>query len=317
MRALLLLAIIALGASLIGRTHVSDDFEFIGRNDTHIQSVIERWQYNGAKAGDLPMEESPKRRLMVIFGICRESIVEAAGDSQIERLRFGLPSVKYAYYFCPGGAGTSSKRALRWVVIIREDGLAALKWSVSGFLTRSISRVWGNLMSRASGSWNQPYMPATINSGNVSGISHFERYLKKRLIIIYFESWGRHLYFGNFNPRALGGAQLKLHFVQLPERDRALLAGVMSSDQNSRSPYRSSKPEASDTRYLPKSVAALSGSLLIVVALIFLTYCVNRADYFILFGVIGGFLPFCLGFILIFFCFLPDPPPILGFSIGP
>jgi hypothetical protein len=114
------------------------------------------------------------------------------------------------------------------------------------------------------------------------------------------------------------------HLIQLPLHDSKLIAhyipltfGIASPNPNSCSPNRGSKPEASDTRYLPKSIAMLSGSLLIVMALVFLIYCINRADYFILFGVLGGFLPFCLGFMLIFFCFLPNPPPIFGFSIGP
>jgi hypothetical protein len=100
-------------------------------------------------------------------------------------------------------------------------------------------------------------------------------------------------------------------------QDAALSFGVGRADPDRGDAYRRRQPQTEDARYLPKSIAALSGSLLIVMALIFLIYCVNRADYFIVFGAIGGFLPFCLGFMLIFFCFLPNPPPILGFSIGP
>jgi len=58
-------------------------------------------------------------------------------------------------------------------------------------------------------------MPATIKRWNISSISNFEGDLEKRPIIVYVESWRRQFYFSNFNPRALHGAQLKSHLIQL------------------------------------------------------------------------------------------------------
>jgi hypothetical protein len=33
-------------------------------------------------------------------------------------------------------------------------------------------------------------------------------------------------------------------------------------------------------------------------------------------GALGGSIPFIIGFLFILLCFLPDPPPIFGFTIG-
>lgn len=118
-------------------------------------------------------------------------------------------------------------------------------------------------------------------------------------------------------PRSFCGSELILRNTKLTLHDPALLDSILSADSNGRYTYSGSEPEASDARDLPKSIALLSGSSLIVMALIFLKYCVNRADYFIIFGVIGGFLPFCVGVLLVLFCFLPDPPTIFGLTIGP
>jgi hypothetical protein len=164
----------------------------------------------------------------------------------------------------------------------------------------------------------QIYRDLCSDSGCLPGISEYNPHRFGDRSILHFQRSSNGEICGD--PRSAGYfhlVQLAAHGNQLTLRDTALLASIMSTEPNSHYAYSGSEPEASDTRFLPKSIALLSESFLIGVALIFLNYSINLADYFILLATIGGFLPFCLGFILIFFCFLPDPPPIFGFVIGP
>jgi hypothetical protein len=78
----------------------------------------------------------------------------------------------------------------------------------------------------------------------------------------------------------------------------------------------SSEPQPSDTKHLPKAIIFMTGVSLIIFAIVFLLYCFNRDDYFMYIGTFGGMVPFIIGFLLILFCFLPDPPPIFGFVVG-
>jgi len=70
-----------------------------------------------------------------------------------------------------------------------------------------------------------------------------------------------------------------------------------------------------NTIYIPEDSAFLLGAILIAMAVIFLVYCVDRSDYFILIGTFGGFIPFFFGCFLILSCFIPDPPPVFGFAV--
>jgi hypothetical protein len=132
--------------------------------------------------------------------------------------------------------------------------MAALEWSFSNFVTRFVSRVWGNLMSSAGGPRNQPYMPAAINRGNIPSIPHFEGYREKCLIVVYFEPWRRQFYFRNLNPRALSGAQLKLHLIQLSAHNTGLFVergDILASflvGASERSPLQDGGSEAQETR---------------------------------------------------------------------
>ena len=61
----------------------------------------------------------------------------------------------------------------------------------------------------------------------------------------------------------------------------------------------------------------MAGIVLMALAIIFLIYSLNRSDYFMYVGAFGGSPAVHRGFLLLLFCFLPDPPPIFGFSIDP
>lgn len=67
---------------------------------------------------------------------------------------------------------------------------------------------------------------------------------------------------------------------------------------------------------LPAPIAFFLGCLLVVASLKLLFYGMDSSSdktYYIAF--VCGFPFFCLGFLLIFFCLLPDPPKIFGISI--
>ena len=63
-------------------------------------------------------------------------------------------------------------------------------------------------------------------------------------------------------------------------------------------------------------VALFLGGALIIGSTKFLFYAMDRGGKLFYLAFLGGFPFFCLGFLLILFCFLSDPPSIFGFSIG-
>lgn len=103
--------------------------------------------------------------------------------------------------------------------------------------------------------------------------------------------------------------KLSLHHIALP-------SGVTITNNDRGYPHKGREPQSGDASYLPKPIALALGAFLCITAMIFLNYCIERADYFILIGTLGGGVPFIVGGLLILFCFLPDPPPIFGFIVG-
>jgi hypothetical protein len=57
------------------------------------------------------------------------------------------------------------------------------------------------------------------------------------------------------------------------------------------------------------------GEFVIVGSVKLLSDALDRGGDLLYVVFIIGFPPFCLGGLLIFFCFLPDPPPIFGIAI--
>lgn len=67
---------------------------------------------------------------------------------------------------------------------------------------------------------------------------------------------------------------------------------------------------------LPGPIALLLGGLLVVASIKFLFYALDCGGKLLCLAFFGGFPFFFLGFALIFFCFLPDPPSIFGLGIA-
>jgi hypothetical protein len=67
---------------------------------------------------------------------------------------------------------------------------------------------------------------------------------------------------------------------------------------------------------IPQPIPIVGGFLLISIAIVLLNYCLNRDGYFVYIGFFGGAVPFIIGAMLIMSSFLPDPPPIFGFTIS-
>lgn len=61
--------------------------------------------------------------------------------------------------------------------------------------------------------------------------------------------------------------------------------------------------------------AIIVGVALILSSNMLLVYSLKRDDWFILVGIFGGFIPFAVGFSLIFFCFLASPPTVFGVTV--
>jgi hypothetical protein len=75
--------------------------------------------------------------------------------------------------------------------------------------------------------------------------------------------------------------------------------------------------EAKDLRLIPAALSAAIGAVLIGCAYYLLSKTIYRKDYLFYVGVLGGFVPFGAGFILVFLCFLPQSLPVCGFAIKP
>jgi hypothetical protein len=65
---------------------------------------------------------------------------------------------------------------------------------------------------------------------------------------------------------------------------------------------------------MPESFAFIFGCFLIFISIKVLVYVFDRVDYVAYFGVLGSFLLFLIGGILLLFCVLPYPPTIFGFT---
>lgn len=105
-----------------------------------------------------------------------------------------------------------------------------------------------------------------------------------------------------------------MDFIQLSLHTSSLLPGIMSTEPDGGDPDKARKPKAEESKFLPAPVAFLLGCMLVVGSTKLLLYALDRGGYLMYIVFIVGFLPFCLGGLLIFFCFLPDPPPIFGFG---
>jgi hypothetical protein len=114
------------------------------------------------------------------------------------------------------------------------------------------------------------------------------------------------------NPRALIG----FHGVQLAAHHTILFVRIETGDAYGSEADSRRDPKTNHFRVLPRPFAVFLGCILIGLALKLLSHTLYRGDYLTYFGLFGGFIPFALGFALILFCFLPDPPPVFGFSIG-
>jgi len=113
-----------------------------------------------------------------------------------------------------------------------------------------------------------------------------------------------------------GEKALIFHFDQLIMHDRALLTSVMATYPNGSDANSGGGPKSDNARSLPTPIAFFLGSLFIVGSVKCLFYAMDRDGYLLplVFGF--GFIPFCLGVMIIFSCFLPDPPTIFGLLIG-
>jgi hypothetical protein len=105
-----------------------------------------------------------------------------------------------------------------------------------------------------------------------------------------------------------------LHNGKLISHDLSLLAGIASPNEDCGDTNEASKPEPQETKSLPAPIAVLLGGVFIVAAVKFLFHTLDRGGYILYKTFILGFPFFCLGGMLIFFSFLPDPPSILGFT---
>lgn len=114
------------------------------------------------------------------------------------------------------------------------------------------------------------------------------------------------------NPRPL----LDLHFIELLLHSAALATRVVFASANGGDSNCCGNPQPHYTKNLPPLVPCVSGIVLMSLAIVFLVYSINRGDYFFYIGAFGGAPVFILGFLLVFFCVLPDPPTIFGFTIG-
>jgi hypothetical protein len=104
--------------------------------------------------------------------------------------------------------------------------------------------------------------------------------------------------------------------LQLVEHDGSLPVGIVIANPNSGNADEGGGPKTDNPRMLPTAFALFLGMVLVVASVKFLLYAFDRGGYFSGAAFVFGFPLFFIGFSLIFFCFLPDPPPIFGFFVG-
>lgn len=109
--------------------------------------------------------------------------------------------------------------------------------------------------------------------------------------------------------------RLRPHFQYLIVHTSPLFFSITVPDPNRDDASSSRRPKAADLPQLQAKFALILGGVLIFGSFKFLSYALHRDDYFIHVGIVGGFIPFAIGVVLILFCFLPAAPPVFWFSV--
>lgn len=106
------------------------------------------------------------------------------------------------------------------------------------------------------------------------------------------------------------GSLLGTHFPQLMGR-------IAASDDDGGNSSGGGGHNTDNASALPATVASLLGTVIAFLAIKLIFYATDRGGKSVYAGVIVGFPIFLLGFCLLLFCFLPDPPPIFGLEVIP
>jgi hypothetical protein len=94
------------------------------------------------------------------------------------------------------------------------------------------------------------------------------------------------------------------------------LRGIVIADPNRSDNNSSRSPESTHLKLAQKPLMLVAGIILIICSSKLLFYSYDRGGKFFYAVFICGFPFFCFGGILIVACFLSEPPPIFGFSVG-
>jgi hypothetical protein len=126
-----------------------------------------------------------------------------------------------------------------------------------------------------------------------------------------------HRYLQTQSGSQLSGSKDRLvfHLIQGELHNTPLPVRITTTDDNGNGTNTGGNPQTESGKFIPSSVAIFSGALLIAGAVKCLFYAIDRGGKVFYMAFFGGFPIFFVGFTLVFFCFLSDPPTIFGLTV--